>query len=187
MVDKQVIEEIKNNANIVEVIGDVISLQKAGRNYLGLCPFHGEKTPSFNVVEDKQFYHCFGCGRSGDVFKFIEEYQGVPFMEAVQILGQRVGIEVEKPLYSEQKPSSPHQALYDMHEDAAKFYHAILMTTTMGEEARNYLYQRGLTDEVLKHFRIGLAPPERNYLYQRLSGQYRDEDFLDSGLFYLSD
>ena len=78
MVDKQVIEEIKNNANIVEVIGDVISLQKAGRNYLGLCPFHGEKTPSFNVVEDKQFYHCFGCGRSGDVFKFIEEYQGVP-------------------------------------------------------------------------------------------------------------
>ncbi len=95
MVDKQVIEEIKNNANIVEVIGDVISLQKAGRNYLGLCPFHGEKTPSFNVVEDKQFYHCFGCGRSGDVFKFIEEYQGVPFMEAVQILGQRVGIEVE--------------------------------------------------------------------------------------------
>ena len=86
MVDKQVIEEIKNNANIVEVIGDVISLQKAGRNYLGLCPFHGEKTPSFNVVEDKQFYHCFGCGRSGDVFKFIEEYQGVSFMEAVQLL-----------------------------------------------------------------------------------------------------
>ena len=98
-------------------------------------------------------------------------------MEAVQILGQRVGIEVEKPLYSEHKPVSPHQALYDMHEDAAKFYHAILMTTTMGEEARNYLYQRGLTDEVLKHFRIGLAPPERNYLYQRLSGQYREEDF----------
>ncbi|HEV9941458.1 TPA: DNA primase, partial [Streptococcus pneumoniae] len=187
MVDKQVIEEIKNNANIVEVIGDVISLQKAGRNYLGLCPFHGEKTPSFNVVEDKQFYHCFGCGRSGDVFKFIEEYQGVTFMEAVQILGQRVGIEVEKPLYSEQKPASPHQALYDMHEDATKFYHAILMTTTMGEEARNYLYQRGLTDEVLKHFWIGLAPPERNYLYQRLSDQYREEDLLDSGLFYLSD
>lgn len=74
-----------------------------------------------------------------------------------------------------------------MHEDAAKFYHAILMTTTMGEEARNYLYQRGLTDEVLKHFWIGLAPPERNYLYQRLSDQYREEDLLDSGLFYLSD
>ena len=187
MVDKLVIEEIKNNANIVEVIGDVISLQKAGRNYLGLCPFHGEKTPSFNVVEDKQFYHCFGCGRSGDVFKFVEEYQGVSFMEAVQILGDRVGIEIEKPLHSNQKSSSPHQNLYDMHEDAAKFYHAILMTTTMGQEARNYLYQRGLTDDVINHFRIGFAPRERNYLYQRLSGQYREEDFLDSGLFYLSD
>ena len=98
MVDKQVIEEIKNNANIVEVIGDVISYKRQDGTIQGSVLFHGEKTPSFNVVEDKQFYHCFGCGRSGDVFKFIEEYQGVPFMEAVQILGQRVGIEVEKPL-----------------------------------------------------------------------------------------
>ena len=77
MVDKELIAEIKNSVNIVEVIGEVVSLTKAGRNFLGLCPFHGEKTPSFNVVEDKQFYHCFGCGRSGDVFKFIEDYRGV--------------------------------------------------------------------------------------------------------------
>ena len=187
MVDKQVIEEIKNNANIVEVIGDVISLQKAGRNYLGLCPFHGEKTPSFNVVEDKQFYHCFGCGRSGDVFKFIEEYQGVSFMEAVQLLGERVGIQLAMPIQSRPQQLSPHQALYDMHEEAARFYHAILMTTKMGEEARAYLYKRGLTDDVLRHFQIGLAPAERNYLYQRLSGKFEEKDLLDSGLFYLSD
>ena len=187
MVDKQVIEEIKNNANIVAVIGDVISLQKAGRNYLGLCPFHGEKTPSFNVVEDKQFYHCFGCGRSGDVFKFIEEYQGVSFMEAVQLLGERVGIQLAMPIQSRPQQFSPHQALYDMHEEAARFYHAILITTKMGEEARAYLYKRGLTDEVLKHFQIGLAPAERNYLYQRLSGKFEEKDLLDSGLFYLSD
>ena len=187
MVDKQVIEEIKNNANIVEVIGDVISLQKAGRNYLGLCPFHGEKTPSFNVVEDKQFYHCFGCGRSGDVFKFIEEYQGVPFMEAVQLLGERVGIQLAMPVQSRPQQASPHQALYDMHEEAARFYHAILMTTKMGEEARAYLYKRGLTDDVLKHFQIGLAPAERTYLYQRLADKFEEKDLLDSGLFYLSD
>ena len=187
MVDKQVIEEIKNNANIVEVIGDVISLQKAGRNYLGLCPFHGEKTPSFNVVEDKQFYHCFGCGRSGDVFKFIEEYQGVSFMEAVQLLGERVGIQLTMPVPSRPQQFSPHQALYDMHEEAARFYHAILMTTKMGEEARAYLYKRGLTDEVLKHFQIGLAPAERTYLYQRLADKFEEKDLLDSGLFYLSD
>ncbi|EIC75477.1 DNA primase [Streptococcus oralis] len=187
MVDKQVIEEIKNNANIVEVIGDVISLQKAGRNYLGLCPFHGEKTPSFNVVEDKQFYHCFGCGRSGDVFKFIEEYQGVSFMEAVQLLGERVGIQLAMPVQSRPYQASPHQALYDMHEEAARFYHAILMTTKMGEEARDYLYKRGLTDDVLKHFQIGLAPAERTYLYQRLADKFEEKDLLDSGLFYLSD
>ncbi|MHC5924185.1 CHC2 zinc finger domain-containing protein, partial [Streptococcus pyogenes] len=76
---KEKIDEIKASVNIVDIIGESVALTKAGRNYLGLCPFHGEKTPSFNVVEDKQFYHCFGCGKSGDVFKFVEETRGVPF------------------------------------------------------------------------------------------------------------
>ena len=187
MVDKRVIEEIKNNTNIVEIIGEVISLQKSGRNFLGLCPFHGEKTPSFNVVEDKQFYHCFGCGRSGDVFKFIEEYQQVSFTDAVRILAERLGVQVASPVHHSVHHTSPHQNLYDMHEKAARFYHAILMTTKMGEEARNYLYQRGLTDDVLKHFMIGLAPAERSYLYQRLADDYSEKDLLDSGLFYLSE
>ena len=187
MVDKRLIEEIKNNTNIVEIIGEVISLQKSGRNFLGLCPFHGEKTPSFNVVEDKQFYHCFGCGRSGDVFKFIEEYQQVNFADAVRILAERLGIQMATPVQSSVQPRLPHQNLYDMHEKAARFYHAILMTTKMGEEARNYLYKRGLTDDVLKHFMIGLAPAERSYLYQRLADDYSENDLLDSGLFYLSE
>ena len=187
MVDKRLIEEIKNNTNIVEIIGEVISLQKSGRNFLGLCPFHGEKTPSFNVVEDKQFYHCFGCGRSGDVFKFIEEYQQVTFADAVRILAERLGIQMAAPVHSSVQPRSPHQNLYDMHDKAARFYHAILMTTKMGEEARNYLYKRGLTDDVLKHFMIGLAPAERSYLYQRLADDYSENDLLDSGLLYLSD
>ena len=187
MVDKRLIEEIKNNTNIVEIIGEVISLQKSGRNFLGLCPFHGEKTPSFNVVEDKQFYHCFGCGRSGDVFKFIEEYQQVTFADAVRILAERLGIQMAAPVQGSVQPRSPHQNLYDMHEKAARFYHAILMTTKMGEEARNYLYKRGLTDDVLKHFMIGLAPAERSYLYQRLADDYSEKDLLDSGLFYLSE
>ena len=187
MVDKRLIEEIKNNTNIVEIIGEVISLQKSGRNFLGLCPFHGEKTPSFNVVEDKQFYHCFGCGRSGDVFKFIEEYQQVSFTDAVRILAERLGVQVASPVQHSVHHTSPHQNLYDMHEKAARFYHAILMTTKMGEEARNYLYQRGLTDDVLKHFMIGLAPAERSYLYQRLADDYSEKDLLDSGLFYLSE
>ena len=162
MVDKQLISEIKNSVNIVDVIGEVVQLTKAGRNFLGLCPFHGEKTPSFNVVEDKQFYHCFGCGRSGDVFKFIEDYRGVSFMEAVQTVGDQVGIRVQTlpPSQSRPQQADGKQPFYEIHQEAAKFYHAILMTTKMGEEARQYLYDRGLDDEVLRHFQIGLAPAE---------------------------
>lgn len=189
MVDKQLISEIKNSVNIVDVIGEVVQLTKAGRNFLGLCPFHGEKTPSFNVVEDKQFYHCFGCGRSGDVFKFIEDYRGVSFMEAVQIVGDQVGIRVQTlpPSQSRPQQADGKQPFYEIHQEAAKFYHAILMTTKMGEEARQYLYDRGLDDEVLRHFQIGLAPAEGNYLLQSVSEKFSENILADSGLFHISD
>ena len=189
MVDKQLISEIKNSVNIVDVIGEVVQLTKAGRNFLGLCPFHGEKTPSFNVVEDKQFYHCFGCGKSGDVFKFIEDYRGVSFMEAVQIVGDQVGIQVQALAPSQSRPQQAdgRQPFYEIHQEAAKFYHAILMTTKMGEDARQYLYDRGLDDEVLRHFQIGLAPAEGNYLYQSVSGKFSENIMAESGLFHISD
>ena len=189
MVDKQLISEIKNSVNIVDVIGEVVQLTKAGRNFLGLCPFHSEKTPSFNVVEDKQFYHCFGCGNSGDVFKFIEDYRGVSFMEAVQIVGDQVGIRVQTlpPSQSRPQQADGKQPFYEIHQEATKFYHAILMTTKMGEEARQYLYDRGLDDEVLRHFQIGLAPAEGNYLYQSVSGKFSENILADSGLFHISD
>lgn len=189
MVDKQLISEIKNSVNIVDVIGEVVQLTKAGRNFLGLCPFHSEKTPSFNVVEDKQFYHCFGCGKSGDVFKFIEDYRGVSFMEAVQIVGDQAGIQVQAlaPSQSRGQQADGKQPFYEIHQEAAKFYHAILMTTKMGEDARQYLYDRGLDDEVLRHFQIGLAPAEGNYLYQSVSGKFSENIMAESGLFHISD
>lgn len=188
MVDKEQIAEIKNSVNIVEIIGEVVSLSKAGRNYIGLCPFHGEKTPSFNVVEDKQFYHCFGCGRSGDVFKFIEEYRGVTFMDAVQIVSEKAGIAIPNQARPYQPTLvNPNQELYDIHQEASKFYQAILMTTKMGEEARNYLHERGLTDEVIRHFQLGLAPAEGNYLYRNLSEKFSEKVITDSGLFTISD
>ncbi|HEL2360265.1 TPA: DNA primase [Streptococcus suis] len=185
MLSKDKITEIKQALNIVDVIGETVALTKAGRNYVGLCPFHGEKTPSFNVIEDKQFYHCFGCGKSGDVFKFVEEVRGVSFADAAVILAEKAGFQVDiTPSYhQEEKRISPHQVLYDIHRDAAKFYHALLMTTKMGEEARAYLHQRGLTDDVIKTFQLGLAPAEQNILYQKLSGQYDEESLLNSGLF----
>ena len=189
MVDKQLISEIKNSVNIVDVIGEVVQLTKAGRNFLGLCPFHSEKTPSFNVVEDKQFYHCFGCGKSGDVFKFIEDYRGVSFMEAVQIVGDQAGIQVQAlaPSQSRGQQADGKQPFYEIHQEAAKFYHAILMTTKMGEDARQYLYDRGLDDEVLRHFQIGLAPAEGNFLYQSVSGKFSENIMAESGLFHISD
>lgn len=184
MLSKDKITEIKQALNIVDVIGETVALTKAGRNFLGLCPFHGEKTPSFNVIEDKQFYHCFGCGKSGDVFKFIEETRGVSFTDAVAILAEKAGFQVEVSTHHFQpKKENPHQALYDIHQDATKFYHALLMTTKMGEEARQYLHQRGLTDEVIKNFQLGLAPDGQNILYQKLSQNYDEESLLHSGLF----
>ena len=185
MISREKINEIKEAVNIVDIVGESVALTKAGRNYLGLCPFHGEKTPSFNVVEDKQFYHCFGCGRSGDVFKFIEEMQGLSFAESVQVVAEKAGFQLDIPISERQveKTSHPHQVLYDIHTEANKFYHALLMTTKMGEAARTYLYNRGLTDDIIKYFQIGLAPQEANYLYQHLSKKYMEADLLNSGLF----
>ncbi|MCZ8465750.1 DNA primase [Streptococcus uberis] len=188
-IDKETISQIKNSVNIVDVIGEVVALSRSGRHYLGLCPFHKEKTPSFNVIEDRQFFHCFGCGKSGDVFKFIEEYRQVPFLESVQILAERSGLAIE-PLAPNQQSSSskrPHQLLLDIHEDAQKFYHAVLMTTKIGQEARDYLYQRGLDDDLIAHFKIGLAPAEMDYLYRSLSPKYGEKELSASGLFNLSE
>lgn len=188
-IDKETISQIKNSVNIVDVIGEVVALSRSGRHYLGLCPFHKEKTPSFNVIEDRQFFHCFGCGKSGDVFKFIEEYRQVPFLESVQILAERSGLAIE-PLAPNQQSSSskrPHQLLLDIHEDAQKFYHAVLMTTKIGQKARDYLYQRGLDDDLIAHFKIGLAPAEMDYLYRSLSPKYGEKELSASGLFNLSE
>ncbi|MGT2929852.1 DNA primase [Streptococcus dentasini] len=182
------IADIKANVNIVDVIGEVVSLTKAGRNYLGLCPFHQEKTPSFNVIEDRQFFHCFGCGKSGDVFKFLEEYRHVTFLESVKILAERIGMDlvIDTPVQSQQH-RHPQQKLFDINQDASKFYHAVLLTTKVGEAAKQYLYRRGLTDQMIDYFNIGLAPDEVNYLYQSLSSRYDEETILNSGLFNLSE
>ncbi|MCB5063081.1 DNA primase [Streptococcus mutans] len=188
VVDKEKIKEIKDSINIVDVIGEVVSLSRSGRNYLGLCPFHKEKTPSFNVIEDRQFFHCFGCGRSGDVFKFVEDYRNISFLESVQVLAERSGINVTLQDKSQEvKKEHPHQKLFNINEDANKFYQAVLKTTKVGETARQYLYERGLTDELITYFKIGLAPNEYDYLYQAMLKKYDEDTIINSGLFNLSD
>lgn len=187
-IDKELISEIKNSVNIVDVIGEVVSLTRAGRNYIGLCPFHKEKTPSFNVIEDKQFFHCFGCGKSGDVYKFLEEYRQVSFLESVHLVAERAGIPLQVDVQQTQtKPQNPNQILIDIHKDAAKFYNAVLKTTKEGQEAKNYLAQRGLTDELIDYFNIGLSPNEPDFLYQSLAKRYDENALMASGLFNLSE
>ena len=187
-IDKELISEIKNSVNIVDVIGEVVSLTRAGRNYIGLCPFHKEKTPSFNVIEDKQFFHCFGCGKSGDVYKFLEEYRQVSFLESVHLVAERAGISLKVDGQQTQtKPQNPNQILIDIHKDAAKFYNAVLKTTKEGQEAKNYLAQRGLTDELIDYFNIGLSPNEPDFLYQSLAKRYDENALMASGLFNLSE
>ena len=187
-IDKELISEIKNSVNIVDVIGEVVSLTRAGRNYIGLCPFHKEKTPSFNVIEDKQFFHCFGCGKSGDVYKFLEEYRQVSFLESVHLVAERAGISLKIDVQQTQtKPQSPNQILIDIHKDAAKFYNAVLKTTKEGQEAKRYLAQRGLTDELIDYFNIGLSPNEPDFLYQSLAKRYDENVLMGSGLFNLSE
>ena len=187
-ISKEQIADIKSSVNIVDVIGEVISLTKAGRHFLGLCPFHKEKTPSFNVIEDKQFFHCFGCGKSGDVFKFLEEYRQITFMESVQILAERsnIALPISQPLQSNQQ-NNPYQELYALNLDAAKFYHAVLTTTQQGQAAKAYLYSRGLTDELIDYFNIGLAPDEADFLYQAMSKKYSENTLVQVGLFNLSE
>ncbi|MGT2624998.1 DNA primase [Streptococcus thoraltensis] len=187
ILDKETIAQIKQETNIVDIIGEVVALSKAGHNYLGLCPFHKEKTPSFNVIEDKQFYHCFGCGKSGDVFKFLEDYRQIPFKEAASVLAERLGMSIQVPQTAYHQSKHPHEKLFQINADANKFFQAVLMTTKQGEAARQYLYDRGLTDELIKHFQIGLSPEEPDYLFKSLSNKYDEETILASGLFNLSE
>ena len=179
-------QTVKQQADIVKVIEGYIRLRKAGaQNYSGLCPFHKEKSPSFSVHAVRQFYHCFGCQASGDVFSFVGKIENVSFPEAVRIVAQKCGIPLPKREFS-----SPEQAaearqrvkLLELHEAATAFFEDQLRGPE-GAVAREYLAGRGLTPEGIKTFRIGWAPDTFNALRDRLSGMADNETLRASGLF----
>jgi len=179
-------QTVKQQADIVKVIEGYIRLRKAGaQNYSGLCPFHKEKSPSFNVHAVRQFYHCFGCGVSGDVFSFVGKIENVGFPEAVRIVAVKVGIPLPKREFS-----SPEEAagarmrarLLELHETATAWFEAQLRGPE-GAVAREYLAGRGLTPEGIKAFHIGYAPDSFNALRERLSGMADEETLRASGLF----
>src|ERR1700728_4399066 len=179
-------EVVKQQADIVRIIGDYIKLKKAGaQNYAGLCPFHGEKTPSFSVHATKQFYYCFGCHEKGDVFKFVQKIENITFPEAVRLVAQKFGIPLPKATYSspvEARDAKLRAQLLDAQERAAAFFQECLKRPE-GARAREYLAGRGLDAETIARFRIGYAPDSGFLLRDRLAGEFSEEGLRDSGLF----
>ncbi len=179
-------ETVKQQADIVRIVGDYIKLKKAGaQNYSGLCPFHGEKTPSFSVHATRQFYHCFGCGVSGDVFSFVQKVENITFPEAVRLVAQKVGIPMPKVSYSspgEAKEARLRGQLLEIHERAVAFFQECLKRPE-GARAREYLAGRGLDDVTISRFRIGYAPDSGFLLRDRLKSEFGEEVLRESGLF----
>ena len=179
-------ETVKQQADIVRIIGDYIKLKKAGaQNYSGLCPFHGEKTASFSVHATRQFYHCFGCGVSGDVFSFVQKIENVTFPEAVRLVAQKLGIPLPKATYSspgEARDAKLRAQLVEVQERAAAFFQECLKRPE-GARAREYLAGRGLDQETITRFRIGYAPDSGFVLRDRLAGEFSEDVLRESGLF----
>jgi len=177
---------VKQQADIVRIVGEYVKLKKAGsQNYSGLCPFHNEKTPSFSVHATRQFFHCFGCGTSGDVFSFVQKIENITFPEAVRAVAQKLGMALPKINYgspSEAKEAKLRTVLLEVHERAVAFFQECLRRPE-GARAREYLAGRGLNEEMIKAFRIGYAPDTGFLLRDRFRGEYDEEVLRESGLF----
>jgi DNA primase len=179
-------ESLKQQADIVRIVGDYVKLKKAGaQNFSGLCPFHAEKTPSFSVHATRQFYHCFGCGASGDVFSFVQKIENITFPETVRLIAQKLGVPMPKITFSspaEAKEAKTRTALLEIHERATAFFQDCLKRPD-GAHAREYLKNRALDDATIQTFRIGFAPDSGFLLRDSLRREF-DEDLLrESGLF----
>lgn len=162
------IDEIRERVDLVEVIGEVVALKKRGKNFVGLCPFHPEKTPSFSVSPDKQMYYCFGCQAGGNVFSFMVEYEKLSFPDAVRALGERTGVEVPD---RETVADDPNAPLYHANRLAAEFYHRHLLESPDAEAARGYLTERGIERQAWETFLLGWAPDEWDALTGEASRQ----------------
>ncbi|MDG5470839.1 DNA primase [Jeotgalibacillus sp. ET6] len=172
-IPEEMVEEIRKKTDIVDVISDYVQLKKQGRNYFGLCPFHGENSPSFSVSPEKQIFHCFGCGAGGNVYSFLMDHDGVSFKEAVAVAGSKIGMDIslqqdETPNEKDGNTKQLYKDQQDAHELLAKFYHHLLMNTEEGQHALEYMLQRGFTEEQLKQFRIGWALPSWDFTSELL-------------------
>jgi len=178
-------EKVKQQADIVRVVGEYVRLKKSGQNFTGLCPFHAEKSPSFAVHPTKQIYHCFGCGVGGDVFKFVMEMEKCAFPEAIRIVAEKCGISIPRPKEhtpEEQKENQQRMVLVEMHREAQTFFVKQLEGTLEGKAARAYLEDRGLDKDVLARFGIGYAPSGGDLLLRHFKSKYAEKLLAESGL-----
>lgn len=175
------VSQIKQNLDIVDVIGGYISLSKSGKNYKALCPFHSEDTPSFMVSPELQIYKCFGCGEGGDMFNFVQKVEGVEFTDALETLAEKAGVKIEKtqtdPNYKEKK------TIFEINQQTADFYHHLLTSHKVGKKGLQYLKEtRGLSEKTIEEFNLGYAPDTWDLLYKYLIKKgYQNEDILLSG------
>ena len=179
-----VINEVKQRTDIVEIVSDYVSLQKAGRNFKALCPFHSEKHPSFFVFPEQQTWHCFGaCGSGGDVFSFVMKKEGIDFGQGLRLLAQRAGITLISPQISKSAEDEKRERLFQINEAAAEYYRHLLLNTKAGEPARAYLSKRKITPETMEKFRLGFSPDSWEALKKFLtSKRYEEGELAEAGL-----
>ena len=187
MIPEEVIDNVRSAVNIVDVVSRYVQLRKAGKNLFGICPFHDEKTPSFSVSEDKQIFHCFSCGRGGNVFKFLMDLEKISFPEAVRRVAEFGNVPLDDK-YVKKSPKSAYSAaqseMIGLYEKAAELYHHVLVNTQLGEKTLAYLKKRGITEADLQDFDLGFAPADQDLLLSFLKEQQIDQKQMqDSGLF----
>ncbi|MCM1131820.1 MAG: DNA primase, partial [Anaeroplasma bactoclasticum] len=182
MATQEEITKIIESTDMVELVSPYVKLTKQGKNYKGLCPFHNEDTPSFVVSQDKHLAHCFGCSKGGNPIQFLMDIKLISFPEALSELAKKNGIEL-KDEYQPKQQKQDNTLYYEMMSTAAQFYHQNLTLTKSGKTALNYLYQRGIDDETIKTFKIGLAPSTKDALYKVLKeANYLEINMMDLGL-----
>ena len=179
-----VITEVKQRLDIVELVSDYVTLQKAGRNFKGLCPFHSEKHPSFFVFPEQQSWHCFGaCGTGGDIFSFIMKKEGIDFGQALRLLAQRGGITLSPLEAPDKAEDEKKERLFQINEAATEYYHHLLSSTKAGEATRSYLARRKVMPETIKEFRLGFSPDAWETIKSYLLGKgYKEKELVEAGL-----
>ena len=176
------LDELRSRISIVDVVGNKVKLTKKGREYLGLCPFHNEKTPSFTINESKGFYHCFGCGAHGDIIKFEMDANGLPFIEAVKKLADKVGMQLPSLSKESQEQTMKRKSLYEIMDIACTFFEKNLRMPVGAKGLDYFKNKRGLSEDVIKKFRLGYAPNNNGLKALLLSKGISEQDMADLGL-----